>query len=171
MELKARYPDLERAARIVESLGGEYSDTLTQVDTYFHSVEGRLKMRRITSHQSRETETQLIWYRRPNEGGIRGSDYLISPVPEGTSCREALDRGVGIVAEVSKTRDLYFWESVRIHLDRVDGVGRFIEFEAGVHVEEGDEVSRKRLETLCHHLQISSGDYVPQSYVELLKAQ
>lgn len=168
MELKVRYPDLERAARIVESLGGDYVDRLVQVDTYFRCAAGRLKLREISFQNSRETQAQLIWYDRPDAAEIRGSDYLVTPVPEPLSCKEALRRSMGVLVEVRKTRELYVWENVRIHLDHVDGAGRFIEFEAILHSEDTDADGRQRLQTLCHHLQIPPADYVSQSYADLV---
>jgi predicted adenylyl cyclase CyaB len=170
MELKVRYPDLERAARIVESLGGEYVDTLLQIDTYFRCDSGRLKLREITFHNSRETQAQLIWYQRPDQPEIRGSDYLVSPVPEPGSLKEALRRSVGMIVEVRKSRELYLWEHIRVHLDHVDGAGRFIEVEAVLHPGETDSDGRRRLEPLCHHLQVRPADFVPQSYAELVAA-
>jgi adenylate cyclase, class 2 len=170
MELKVRYPDLERAARIIESLGGEYVDTLLQIDTYFRCDSGRLKLREVTFHNSRESESQLIWYQRPDSAEIRGSDYLVTPVPEPASFKEALRRSVGVVVEVRKNRALYLWENTRIHLDHVETAGRFIEFEAILHPGESDADGRQRLEHLCHHLQIRPADFVPQSYAELVPA-
>ncbi len=168
MELKVRYADLERAARIVESMGGDYVDTLLQLDTYFRSAHGRLKLREISYHNSRETESQLIWYQRSDQAEIRASDYLVTPIPEPASVKEALQRSLGVQIEVRKDRELYLWENVRVQLDRVEHAGRFIEFEAVLHPGEAESVGRQRLETLCDHLQIPPADFVSQSYADLV---
>ena len=45
-------------------------------------------------------------------------------------CCEAFDAALGTVVVVSKRRRLFLWEGVRIHLDEVEGLGSFVEFEA-----------------------------------------
>ena len=165
LELKVRYPDLERAARIVESLGAEYGGTLQQLDTYFHSREGRLKLR---ENAKSEDDAQLIWYEREDDPDICGSTYLLTGVADPTALRESLRRSVGILTEVRKARDLYVWENVRIHLDDVEGLGRFIEFEAILDDITG-QAGRHKLQSLCHHLQIEPTSYIGESYATLVK--
>ncbi len=49
VELKAHFPDLQAGHTAAARLGAIDTDTLQQVDTDFHSAEGRLKLREITS--------------------------------------------------------------------------------------------------------------------------
>ena len=49
VELKAHFPDLQAGHNAAARLGAIDTDTLHQVDTYFHSAEGRLKLGEITS--------------------------------------------------------------------------------------------------------------------------
>jgi adenylate cyclase class IV len=61
---------------------------------------------------------------------------------------------------------------VRIHLDRVDGLGDFIEFE-GVVDSDGDgdlERFEKLLTELRHSFGIGEGDLLEGSYSDLLLA-
>lgn len=164
MELKARYPDLERAARIVESLGAEFGGALQQLDTYFNSRHGRLKLRQTDSHE----EAQLIWYEREESAGICASNYMVTVIREPPILKEALQRSVGILAEVRKLREFYVWENVRIHLDDVEGLGRFIELQAVLFEGEDDADGRRKVQNLCHHLQIEPGAYVAESYATLV---
>ncbi|MCC6239596.1 MAG: class IV adenylate cyclase [Phycisphaerales bacterium] len=167
MELKARYLDLESAARILDSMGGDYIDTLTQIDTHFPCKNGHLKLREISYHNARETEAQLIWYQRPELTGIRASNSIISAITEPATFKEAMRSSLGVLTEVQKKRELYIWKTVRVYLDQVTGVGRFIEFVSSVQSGEQDSVGSQRLQTLCHHLQIPTTDYVAQSYADL----
>jgi len=167
MELKARYPDLERAARIVESLGAEFGGTLRHHDTYFHSRNGRLKLRQTDSHE----EGQLIWYEREDTPGIAPCTYLVTVIREPQMLKEALHRSVGILAEVRKAREPYVWENVRIHLDDVEGVGRFIGLQVVLFEGINDAEGRRKLENLCHHLQIEPSAYVAESYATLINAR
>ncbi len=170
MQLKIRYPDLERAARIVESMGGEYVDTADQVDTYFNSIAGRLKLRESFSHQSRQPHMQLIWYVRPESAGVRLCESLLTDLPDAIAMKESLSRAMGVRAEVRKTRDQYLWENVRIHFDRVEQAGRFIELEARIDADNDEALVSSRLATLCHQLQIPAASYVWQSYCDLTQA-
>ncbi len=53
---------------------------------------------------------------------------------------EALDYALGPpVVVVAKRRHLFLWEGVRIHLDEVEELGTFIEFEAVLESPAGDE--------------------------------
>lgn len=168
MELKVRYPDLVRAARIVESLGAEYGGTVQQLDTYFHSRHGRLKLR---EYGDSKDEAQLIWYLRDDAPDICRSDYLLTQIREPEVLKQSLQRSVGILVEVRKTRDLYVWENVRIHLDEVEGLGSFLELEAVLFENIGDEEGRQKLQTLSDHLQIEPGTYVGESYATLVENQ
>ena len=71
----------------------------------------------------------LIAYIRPNEGGSRISDYLVSPVPEPETLRLVLTETLGTLVVVEKVRILYAYGSTRIHLDTVQGLGTFVELE------------------------------------------
>ena len=58
------------------------------------------------------------------------STYVLAPVAAADELAEALDAALGTVVVVSKRRRLLLWEGVRIHLDEVEELGNFIEFEA-----------------------------------------
>jgi adenylate cyclase class IV len=57
---------------------------------------------------------------------------------------------------------------VRIHLDEVDGLGVFLEFEAALSEKDGAEVSEGRLELLRRKMRIEERDLVAVSYSDLL---
>ena len=62
IEIKARYADLAKGRRIAEGLNAKWVGRDRQVDTYFRTREGRLKLR-----ESSLSGTQLIPYRRADE--------------------------------------------------------------------------------------------------------
>ena len=71
---------------------------------------------------------------------------------------------------VVKARRLFFWKGVRIHLDRVEGLGDFIEFEAVIG-EDLDRGSAGRLvEELRHAFGIEDGRLLSGSYCDLAMA-
>lgn len=77
---------------------------------------------------------------------------------------------LGTRVVVSKTRRLFIFERVRIHLDRVDGLGNFIEFE-GV-ASGGADLGRfeRLLADLRRSFEIEEGDLLSASYSDLLEA-
>src|SRR5919199_5865424 len=146
VELKARDADPARSLERCVALGAEDRGELRQRDTYFAARRGRLKLR-----EQEPGGAELIAYERPDAAEARESRYRIAPVADPEALRDALDAALGTTVVVDKRRHLFLWEGVRIHLDRVDGLGDFVELE-GVAAEgsalarEGQLVERLRAE-------------------------
>jgi homotetrameric cytidine deaminase len=155
LEIKARDSDPGRSLERALALGAEDRGEIVQRDTYFARVSGRLKLREQTPGRA-----ELIQYRRPDEAGPRVSDYRIVPAPEGLGA--ALDAALGTVAVVEKRRRLLIADGVRIHLDRVEGLGEFVELEAVGH-DDTAAIERLRAE-----LGIADDALVAGSYADLL---
>jgi homotetrameric cytidine deaminase len=143
------------------NLGAVDQGTLRQTDTYFAARRGRLKLR------SQEGAVgELIAYRRPDSAEAAESTYVRVPASE--SVLEALDSALGTTVVVSKRRQLFLWEGVRIHLDEVEGLGSFVEFEA-VLPDAGDlETARAKVARLRSELGIEDDALVPVGYSDLL---
>jgi homotetrameric cytidine deaminase len=164
VELKAVDRDPEATAARVAALGAVPTGVLEQHDTYFPTRNGRLKLRRDGSGGAGE----LIAYRRPDDSDATESEYVLVPVSGADTLAEALDGALGTVVVVSKRRRLFMWEGVRIHLDEVQELGSFIEFEA-VLPEAGDaEAARAKVERLRAQLGIEDDALVAVGYVDLL---
>lgn len=85
-----------------------------------------------------------------------------------TELREALSAVLGISVVVSKTRRLFVLKGIRIHLDRVEDLGDFIEFE-GVVAGDGDPgCFAPLLADLRQSFGIKEGDLMRGSYSDLL---
>lgn len=162
LELKARDPDPVRSARVCRELA-EDKGTLIQRDTYFDVPRGRLKLR-----EERDADAHLIAYARPDVAGATESRYRLIPVNDPIELKEALAGVFGIKVVVRKSRRLFIFAGVRIHLDRVEDLGDFIEFE-GVAADGGDP---KRFAGLLDDLRRSFGirdeDLLRESYADLL---
>ena len=63
-------------------------------------------------------------------------------MPDPDALRAALTAASGVRAEVVKRRRLLLWETVRIHLDEVEGLGTFLELEAVA--DAGSDLTRER---------------------------
>ncbi len=164
LELKARDPDQERSLRVCEDLGAEGKGTLLQKDTYFAVPRGRLKLR-----QEKGKIAHLIAYKRSDVAGNRESSYQIVAVPKAVELEEALAGALSVVAVVNKSRHLFLYKEVRIHLDSVEGLGDYIEFEG---VAEPGEEDLRRFEGLLSDLQksfeIQEADLIGESYCDLV---
>jgi len=162
IEVKARCMNVQRAEENLNSIGAGLAGTFRQKDTYFRALSGRLKLREISPD-----EGQVVYYERSDVAGPKRSDYEVASTSDPLSMRIVLKNIFGISVEVKKTRQVWLWENVRIHLDNVKDLGHFVELEA-LTEEQGIGESQSRIETLMRALEISNDDLVKGSYGDLL---
>ena len=163
IELKARYPDSDLARRISESLGAVPCGVERQSDTYFSLGNYRMKLRESSSGNH-----WLIWYSRPDRPGSRVSSYRLLSIPDPDAKRRILSQAMGVKAVVEKDRTLYMLGPVRIHIDRVDGLGGFLEFEAVLDGGLSRSEGHRRVADLRRAFAIKEEDLVSGSYSDLL---
>jgi adenylate cyclase class IV len=164
LELKAQCADLDAARVAAQRLGARPAGVELQTDTFFRVPIGRLKLRAITGRCA-----VLIWYDRPNRTEARLSSYYLVPVPDGDLLKALLAAALGVRGEVRKRREILRWHNVRIHLDRVDGLGTFVEFEAVLSPGEEEATGHERLGRLCDALSILPSAHIAASYSDLLE--
>jgi adenylate cyclase class 2 len=164
LELKARLNDLEAAREIARAVATDYMSPQEQTDTYFHCPRGRLKLREIEG-----LATQLIWYDRPDETEASPSDYLLVPVDRPEDLKPLLAAACGVRVVVKKHREIFMLHNVRIHLDQVEGLGAFLEFEAVLSPEADETNSRKILDFLREQFGVTDETLLPGSYSEMLE--
>jgi adenylate cyclase, class 2 len=112
----------------------------------------------------------LIAYERPDLTGHKESHYRLIEIREPIELKDALASVLGVKVVVSKTRRLFIFKGVRIHLDRVDGLGNFIELE-GVVADGGDPSDfAELLDDLRRSFGIRDADLLRGSYSDLLRA-
>lgn len=164
VELKAGVGGHGRSWRVCGELGAEACGVLVQRDTYFEVAEGRLKLR-----EEEGSPAQLISYRRPDAAEARSSRFRVVEVADADGLRDALSETLGVRVVVAKRRHLYMWEGVRIHLDEVEGLGAFIEFEAPVASSRHDAAAL--VERLQAAFGITDSDLIAQGYADLAMGQ
>jgi adenylate cyclase class 2 len=163
-ELKARCADLALARERARAVATRWLGIDQQVDTYFATAAGRLKLR-----ESSLSGAQLVPYLRPDAPQARRSDYVVIPLPEPERTKHLLVELLGVHRIVRKVREIGLFENVRIHLDQVEGLGDFVELEAvwdGGGAGEADQ--RRKVAFLRTCLAIRDGDLVGASYEGLL---
>jgi len=165
VELKARVADVDRARRIAEQVSTSFLGREHQIDTYFGCREGRLKLRQIDG-----ATAHLIWYRRPDQIDEKVSDYCIIAVQQPEELRRALDAAAGITNVVDKTREIFLYENVRIHLDDVQRLGTFLEFEAVLGPDDNQQSGEAKVKFLRQKFEIAACDLLANSYCDLFDA-
>ncbi|MCU7374952.1 class IV adenylate cyclase [Paucibacter sp. O1-1] len=166
VEIKARISSVADLLPLAIALGDdEHPQLIHQDDSFFSVPHGRLKLRVFGDGSG-----ELIAYQRADADGPKLSDYMISPVTEPESMREALARACGLLGRVRKHRLLVLVGATRIHLDRVEGLGEFLEIEVvlqpGQSVADGDAEARG----LMARLGVGPEALVSGAYLDLLRA-
>lgn len=164
VELKARLRDPEVQRRLAERLADSGPTVIEQRDVFFPTPAGRLKLRFLGDGSG-----QLIHYRRPDTDGPKTSHYRIVPIPEPEALRRLLADALGVRAEVVKTRELYLAGRTRIHLDRVRGLGAFLELEVMLEAGESEAAGRAEAGRLMERLEIGPDSLIDRAYVDLLE--
>ncbi len=167
VELKARRRADVDYLDILSRIGAKPMWTDRQEDAYFLVPSGgRLKLR-----LEGKGRAELIYYERPNAPGMRESEYVVATLVDAPAVSRALSSALGVSVRVCKHRTLYRLEEVRIHLDDVEGLGDFIEFEAPVPLGASPAriaEAREAIELLQEAFGVRSVDIVAESYADLL---
>ncbi len=162
LELKARVRSLGDARRVCLEIASWHARE-QQVDTYFVCRTGRLKLRERDG-----AAAQLVWYARPDGAQPRASDYDLVTIEQPAILKHALSAALGVLVVVEKDREVYLHQNVRIHLDRVSGLGEFVEFEAVLAPGDDEAAAARLVEGLAVQIGIAPNDRVAGSYSDLL---
>jgi len=164
VEIKARIKSVDSVLPKAAALADNGPVEIIQDDTFFACQNGRLKLRVFSP-----SEGQLIFYRRADQIGPKESFYLISPTTTPDTLREALSLAYGQVGRVRKNRTLFLLGRTRIHLDRVEGLGDFLELEVvlsdGEQAETGEVIARDLMEKIG----VLPDQLIEGAYIDLLR--
>jgi len=163
-EFKARLNNEQQVRAALKRLDARFIGTDHQIDTYFRVPSGRLKVR------EGRLENALIFYQRSNLRRARQASVEMMLLPRRNSLRAILARSLGTLAVVDKRREIYFVKNVKIHLDRVRRLGKFLEVEA---ISRAGDV--KKIRSQARQFQklfgITAKDIVAESYSDLILAK
>ena len=168
VEIKARIDSVDRIAAIAATLADQGPLEIAQDDTFFRCEKSadRLKLRTFAPDRA-----ELIFYRRANSSGPKESFYLITPTATPDALRESLTLAWGQAGRVRKQRRLFLVGRTRVHLDRVEGLGEFLELEVVLQEGEPAEAGVAEAHALMARLGVAEGQLVQGAYVDLLRAQ
>jgi len=167
VEIKARCTNPDSIREYLLSQDAEVKGTDHQTDTYFNVPNGRLKLR------EGNIENNLIYYERPDQAGPKQSAFRLVHVPDAAGLKKALASANGIKIVVEKIREIYYIGNVKFHIDKVPGLGSFVEIEAGNITAPALDATK--LQAQCDYYLAAFGirdtDLVDVSYSDLLMAK
>jgi predicted adenylyl cyclase CyaB len=164
IEIKARAHQFDQLLARAAALASEPPMIYRQQDFFYDVPNGRLKLRQFDDN----TPAELIFYQRDDRDGPKVSYYSRSPVTNPEATHALLAQALNTRGIVNKERHVYIVGRTRIHLDRVDGLGDFIELEVLLGQDDDEAGGEKEAEELFAKLGVSSSDLVPVAYVDLL---
>lgn len=163
VEIKARSTKNAKIRAILKEENAVCKGTDKQKDTYFNVNFGRLKLREGI------IENNLIHYKRSDTEAAKTSEVLLYKTLPDTSLKAVLSSALGVLITVSKEREIYFIDNVKIHLDKVENLGEFVEIEA---IDTDGSISKEKLQQQCEELMqrlgIEQDDLEAFSYSDLL---
>jgi predicted adenylyl cyclase CyaB len=165
MEIKARLADRKAVETAAAALANGPATCLRQDDTFFLCPTGRLKLREFAAGRG-----ELIFYQRPDASGPKASQYDIAPTDAPAALRRVLEQALGAAGRVRKERTLYVIGRARVHLDRVEGLGEFVELEVVLAEGEAEASGLAEARRLMAALCIDETALVAEAYVDLLSA-
>ena len=163
VEVKVRAEDLEGIRNRLRESGAEDRGLLRQTDTYFGTAPGlRLKLRK-----QEPGGAELIAYGRPDVSGIRASTYRVTKLPGGSDLAGTLTLALGKIREIRKTRHLFMAGRTRVHLDEVEGLGRFLELEVVLRDGDAEADGEREAESILERLGLKDAPRIAGSYSDL----
>ena len=163
IEVKARLLDRAKVEKRLQALGARSLWTRRQLDTFYVTSRNWLKLR-----EAEGRPPELISYSRATGGsGPRASDYDVEILKDVASWRRLLERVLPVEVIVEKERTLWIYQHTRVHLDRVEGLGEFIELETvvdGIGLEDARDEAARVAETL----RIDPAEQITVPYKDLL---
>ena len=166
VELKAKVDDLDFLRKKLTGLKARHIGTFRQIDIYFDTPKGRLKLRETEG----DHKAELVYYERENIAGPKRSNVFILKIEEPMRLKMLLEKALKTIAIVDKTREIYEYQGTKIHLDRVETLGSFVEFERETSTDRhAIRENQQVLEELMGKLEISPESLRELSYSELIQ--
>ena len=161
IEIKARYEKHEYAEKVLEEKGARKEGLDMQKDTYFNVKNGRLKIR------EGKIENSLVYYQREDKEDPKTSDVSICDLENPEEVKRVLKNCLGVKVIVEKEREIHWLENVKVHLDRVENLGKFIEFEL-MKDKKGSYDTEEDLENLMDEFEVDRSRLIDKSYSDMV---
>ena len=131
-----------------------------QKDIYYKIDKDRLKLRIINNETG-----NLIFYDRKEHNKKRVSNYIISETKNFKELDEILKKLFDIFVVVDKEREIFIYDNIRIHLDKVKKLGSFLEIEI---IYDSFKEAKKTMNELIKYFNLEEKDFIKESYSDML---
>ncbi|MDQ3019918.1 MAG: class IV adenylate cyclase [Bacteroidota bacterium] len=159
-EIKCRVENYREIKDLIVRFKKFSYSTEKQTDIYYKVNAGRLKLRIINNRSG-----SLIFYNRDEQSNKRISKYIISD----TNCFSELDAILGkqfkVLVKVNKRREIYVYKNIRIHLDSIKELGKFLEVEI---IYNNLASAKLQMKEVISKLKLSKAGFIKNSYSDLL---
>ena len=159
LEIKIQLDSHESALTVIKQLPAIFVKDINQKDIYYKMQGSLLKLR------VEDEGDCLIKYNRDEINPDRFSDYDVVYIKSSGS-EKVFNSIFTIEATVIKKRSLYLYDNTRIHLDTVQGLGTFMEFET--LVLNGMDDAKERFSFLIKKFGIDTTKQIKCSYRDLI---
>ncbi len=166
VEIKARVRQPEQLRKLAHAAGDGSEQLIRQKDTFYNTTSGRLKLREFGDGTG-----ELIAYERPDQEGPKTSQYAINPTSDPAGLHTALAQALGVRGVVSKERILVLSGRTRIHLDRVEGLGDFMELEVILADDETEDQGLVVVREFMAKLEVKDDDLIQGAYIDMIEAR
>lgn len=178
IEVEQKYPlaDPSEIPTRITAIGAIAQQTVTQVDTYyahpgrdFAATDEALRIRRVG-------DANCITYKGPKlDATTKTRREIELPLATGEQSAAQWDELLEVlsfrrVAEVTKVRQIFSFvrngQTIELAVDKVQGVGDFIELEIVVADEAAIAAAQKQIASLANELQLAGPER--RGYLEML---
>ncbi|MFM5816182.1 class IV adenylate cyclase [Aeromonas dhakensis] len=166
IEIKAKIESIDLLLPKALAIADQGPVEIEQDDTFFRCDAGRLKLRTLSPSAG-----ELIFYRRADQQGPKESFYQLTPTYEPDRLRETLSLAWGQIGRVQKKRTLLLVGRTRIHLDRVQGLGHFLELEVVLEEDEPLEAGMQEANDIMAQIGVEPSRLIEGAYLDLLLRQ
>ncbi len=159
LEIKIQLDSLKEIKKLIKQNLIGLREILVQRDVYLKVDRGLLKLRIENGKSS------LIYYKRDENSSRRWSEFQFIKFSDGNPEKFFKDIFQTEVT-VTKVRELYIYNNTRIHLDKVKGLGSFIELET--LVVDGLKDAENRFKRMIKIFNLNTENQIRSSYRDLL---
>ena len=163
VEIKAKCNDSDFIRDYLLQHKAKFIGADEQTDTYFNVPNGRLKLR------EGNIENNLIYYNRSDQQDPKSSHFHLIKIDNPKELKEVLKQSCGIKVIVNKRREIYYIENVKFHIDQLDGLGSFVEIEAGnILADKSESELLEQCNFYMKEFGIKTIDLIADSYSDIL---
>jgi predicted adenylyl cyclase CyaB len=163
IEIKAILKNRAKAEATAAQLADAGPEVIHQEDVFFRCDGARLKLRILGAERG-----ELIRYERADVADTRCSRYEIARTSDPQILLDILSKTLGRTGVVKKTRTLYLIGQTRVHFDRVQDLGDFLELEVVSRPEQSEDEGKNIAEALLLSLGVDKQELIGEAYVDLL---